>query len=252
MWPSLWALFSVICANPTLCWHTELCYCTLDPAKPGGVQLPFPSSPSLAGNSSHRDTEGAGAGHGGGRGPPNPVINYYLIRAAGSAHQIKALCLLPAHLCFPSVEQNPSGLPLAAGGDFGTDGTSLFRVTQNNKAEPGRGMCPAHRGASMARGARWAGSSVPGCRGNWLLQQDRLYPLGRFPQPREAGAAGGAPGEREACPHLGACLQCSPGAPRCDKGVTKAKRTPRTQGTLGVPNKPNDPKMVGDGRALKG
>lgn len=48
--------------------------------------------------------------------PPNPVINYYLIRAAASAHQIKALCLLPAHLCFPSVEQNLSGLALAAGG----------------------------------------------------------------------------------------------------------------------------------------
>lgn len=75
-WQSLWALCWVIRARggpvlPSSPWHTELCYCTLNPAKTGGVQLPFTDSPSLAGNSSHRDTKGARAGWGW-QGPPKP------------------------------------------------------------------------------------------------------------------------------------------------------------------------------------
>lgn len=62
----------------------------------------------------HWDTEGAADG--GGRGPPKPVINYYLIRRRGLCPSdvkgfVSPPCPPPG---FPSIEQNPAGLSLGA------------------------------------------------------------------------------------------------------------------------------------------
>lgn len=165
---------------------------------------------------------------------------------------------------------------------MGMDGPLLSRVTENSEAEPGRGICPKRRGASVARGAPCAGApgapcEAPegtGCSSKTGCTRSPAFPSPGKPEQQEKLCS--CPGEqREACPHLrcvredaGMRPQRSPGGrihrgtalsrgqegrSSLERGAAKAKRSLRCplrpQGALGVPNKQNNPKIAGDGRA---
>jgi len=119
---------------------------------------------------------------GGGRGPLKPVISYYLIRGAGSAHEMQsALCLLPAHLLvFPTLSKILEVWPWVPRTDFQMDGMLLSKVTENSEVEPGTRF----RSARKAR----RDEHRPGAHSNGATRSLELVCSGPTRLSRELGA----------------------------------------------------------------